>query len=304
MERKTDKTHLEFDLDFATQTYAKSDNDLSGEIITSPFDLYSVERLRDLHNLRKGTRSPTDIFVFGQGTPKNRGVTKISGLPYWPKARAWPNDQDGNFMQFLAQVSFVDSKDIVGDLPGDILVIFVPQDNEDWLWETERVRLEWVKACDNDLIEELPTGIKPFSHSEWYGVIHRSEDYPDSLAKARTLDVDQAAKLVLTSGTKIGGSLPESLQPAQFGINPTTGKPIKLPKKKSGIEQQIICQIASIQAHPDVPYPWTNQKKSLGTKFDKSGIYGDSNQFVLGDMGSIYILRNTEGNCSAKFKSS
>ena len=111
MEHRTSKIHPEFDLAAAKKTYAKVKEELCGEQITSPYDLYSVERLRDEHDLRQGIAFATDVFVLGMGPPQDRRVTKVSGLPYWPKAKPWPTADDGSRYQFLAQFCFVDSRD-------------------------------------------------------------------------------------------------------------------------------------------------------------------------------------------------
>jgi hypothetical protein len=62
------KLHPEFDLDEASRIYAaaQGDKDLEGEHITSPYDLYSVEVLRDRLALRVGAPVATDVFVFGR----------------------------------------------------------------------------------------------------------------------------------------------------------------------------------------------------------------------------------------------
>ncbi len=302
METQTKKQHREFDLSLAQKTYDKVDEELSGETITSPFDLYAVEKLRDDHQLRTGAASPTDVFVFGKGTSEAPYLTKFSGVPYWPAKREWPKDGAGNPLQFLAQINFSDSSDIASELPGDLLLVFLPA-CEDWMWEPERIHLEWVVTTKEPLIKKLPTGVKPYAKSEWYGVIHRTLDYPDTFEKVRALEVDQARLLPVLSGTKIGGALPEFLQSPPVGINPMTGRPMRAPKKKAKDNRSVLCQLGSIQAHPEVAYPWTNQKKPLSLEFKSTGIYDEENQIALGDMGSIYILREGKDKFTARFKS-
>lgn len=300
MEHRTTKIHPEFDLAAAKKTYGKLKEELSGEQITSPYDLYSVERLRDEHGLRKGMAFAADVFVFGMGAPEDRRGTKVSGLPYWPKAQTWPKADDGTPYQFLAQFCFVDSRDLVEKLPGDILLLFVPQGSEDWLWELDSVRFEWLTVDKTALIDALPKGVQPFCQSEWYGVLHRTHDYPDTAEQARKLTVDQPYNLPILNGSKIGG-IPHTIQTkAKYGVNPTTGLPVLLPDKKGKAPaRRFLCQLASIQAAPDVVYPWTNQKKKLTLEFDNTGIYGDNNQCVFGDMGSIYVYIDSSGQCMA-----
>lgn len=76
--------HDPFDMDTARQIYDPLRRELGGEDISSPFDLYSVEALRDRYQLRIGSPCPTDIFVWAEGEPTRREVTKVGGLPYWP----------------------------------------------------------------------------------------------------------------------------------------------------------------------------------------------------------------------------
>jgi hypothetical protein len=63
--------------------------------------------------------------------------------------------------------------------------------------------------------------------------------------------------------------------------------------------KRFLCQLTSIQAEPEVPYPWTNRRKQLTLDFDDGGIYGDDNQCLLGDMGSLYIFLDKSGKCVA-----
>lgn len=300
MELHTVKAHAEFDLALAKQVYATVKEELCGEQISSPYDLYSVERLREEYNLRKGAAFDTDVFVLGMGSPQKRAVTKISGLPYWPRGRAWPTVEDGAPCQFLAQFNFADSRDLVGKLPGDVLLLFVPAGDGDWLWDLEQVHFEWLDTTAKPLIDALPKGVQPYCQSEWYGVLHRTKDYPDMAAAARRLKVDQAYELAVINGCKIGG-IPHLIQSkTKYALDPKTGFPVLIPgkgSKQSGL--RFLCQLSSIQAAPDVGYPWTNQKKKLTMKFDDTGIYGDNNQCLFGDMGSIYIFIDSSGRITA-----
>jgi hypothetical protein len=303
VEKKTAKTHLEFDIPAANALYGGLQTKLSGEQITSPFDLFSVERLRDKHDLRKGQALPTDVFVFGKGKPALRQTTKVSGLPYWPKNRDWPEADEGGPCQFLAQFNFSDSRELVPDLPGEILLIFVPLDNEDWLWEDELIRFEWLDINSGGLMEGLPAGVKPYSDSEWYGAICRSHDYPESVQTVQELEIDQAYDLPIVNGTKIGG-LPSGIQTeADFEIDSDSGLPMFRDDESGAFCRHFLAQLTSIQAHPDVEYPWTNQKKKLNLGFNAAGIYGKGNSCVFGDMGSIYIFIDVDGQCVATSES-
>jgi hypothetical protein len=247
----------------------------------------------------------TDVFVFGLGTPQDRRVTKVSGLPYWPKTRTWPMAKNGSPYQFLAQICFLDSRDLVGKLPGGLLLLFVPQGDEEWLWDLDRVHFEWLTAEDTQaLITALPKGVEPYCRSEWYGVLHRTQDYPGVAEQARKLKVDQPYNLPILNASKIGG-IAHAIQPkAKYGVNPSTGLPVLLPDNKGKAPaRRFMCQLTSIQAAPDMPYPWTNQRKKLSLEFDETGIHGDDNQCLFGDMGSIYVFVEPSGKCVATSES-
>jgi hypothetical protein len=117
----------------------------------------------------------------------------------------------------------------------------------------------------------------------FYGVIHRSADYPDATDRASGLEVSQSYNLPILNGTKIGG-IPHFIQ----GGDDSDG--------------EFLCQLGSIQAAHQVPYPWVNQAESLGLEFDDRGIYGDTNSVVFGDMGSIYVFRDRDGTITSSFE--
>ncbi|MCG3131095.1 MAG: hypothetical protein FLDDKLPJ_01871 [Phycisphaerae bacterium] len=100
-----------------------------GTHITSPGHLAEILQLQEEIAQRAcpmGEGTPADIFVWGLGEPSHPAGTKIGGVPYWPAKEPWPTDDAGNAMTFLAQICFADSRDIVGYLPGDVLLLFVP----------------------------------------------------------------------------------------------------------------------------------------------------------------------------------
>jgi hypothetical protein len=133
---------------------------------------------RSRAGLREGKAFPADLFVFGKGESPGRETTKVGGIPYWPADRSWPTDDEGSPLLFLAQFNFADSQDLFPTrLPGDVLLLLV-EDPEDYL-EPDLIRFEW-----------LLLGLPPVSHFDeslvattagpFYGVIHRSADYPDA----------------------------------------------------------------------------------------------------------------------------
>ena len=104
----------------------------SGENVTSPCDVCNNELLRRemQDQYRWGPAVPVDIFVMAEGEPEKRNVTKIGALPYRPANASWPTGSNGQPMLFVAQFNFADSKDLTGELPGDILLVFADDSSD------------------------------------------------------------------------------------------------------------------------------------------------------------------------------
>lgn len=132
-----------------------------------------------------GRSVPTDVFILALGEPDRRDVTKVGGLPYRPRGLPWPISKDtGDPLIFVAQFRFNESRDIIGETPGDILLTFfdgfcaVPYD--ECLGPPV---FEWYSLAIEDLIEpeEIPKQ-KLGDFPICYGVRHRTVDYLDDSA--------------------------------------------------------------------------------------------------------------------------
>lgn len=122
----------------------------TGEII-GPRDAWSVIKLRELIRPHYvfGPKVPVDLFLLSAGEAPRRECTKIGGLPFWPKGRRWPTTAGGDPLPFLAQFCFLDSLDIVGPTPEDMLLLFGDKDNP------QTIVAEWqTTKCDSSLIDE------------------------------------------------------------------------------------------------------------------------------------------------------
>ena len=299
--------HPEFDLDAARSVYESSQQSplLEGEMVTSPYDLYSVEELRDRLKLRVRPQVPTDVFVICKGEPPKPDCTKVGGVPYWPSNRNWPVDDAGLPLRFLAQVNFVDSKDLHKDLPGDVLLMFGEQ-GSDWL--SKPIHFEWMSAQGRHTpIDDVTRLI--FPKTAFHCAIYRSADYLKARPMADRSGVKQSYNLPLLNGTKIGG-LPHFIQ-GDKDLDPLPAKKRKNPfnPKQTMIEparpsrRGFLCQIASIQATPHVVYPWANQAEPLSLNFDDTEIHGETNSIVFYDMGSIFVYRDESGKLWSEVQS-
>ncbi len=247
----------------------------------SPVAIVLMEKCRRdaiARGLDLGPSVPVDRFVFGRGEPPLRHLTKVNGLPYRPAGLAWPHDYNGNPMAFLCQFCFADSRNIVGGLPGDVLVVFARTRNDPLPAKTiaeiigSRPSLI-VNPCYHDSlkIEWYPMGLEHLATEDevpdtsivfptCYGVRYRSRDYVDeSLAVpglARVLpdylrpDYERTTARVLHAlarhcGTKIGG--------IPFGFNPPEIEP----------RGRYVASFAGIGFASDCVYPWVNQSEPL-----------------------------------------
>ncbi len=288
--------HPEFDLEAARTAYASLSIDESfiDDLITSPYDLHVVESLRDQRQLRTGQDVPADIFVFCKGEPEKPDCTKVGGMPYWIEDRKWPVDKSRKSLRFLAQFNFVDSKDLFDELPGDVLLMFVGAGKHP---DFGQIHFEWLPAGKTPVPTTEAKRLL-FPTSVFHGAIYRSADYPESKATVLASGAFNSEKLFLLNGTKIGGR-PHFIQ-SDHDLKARAAKVRKNPfnPKETMIEparpsrKGYLCQLGSIQAHPEVAYPWANQREPLSL----NEIYHDDNTIVFDDMGSIFVYRSENGD--------
>ena len=181
-------------------------------------------------------------------------MTKIGGVPYRPRSSTWPRDGEGKPVRFIAQLCFADSRDILGDLPGDVLLIF--GDDDALLVEPERLVFEWSSLGLRELAVEVPQMAGGELLTPYYGVIHRTEDWPDAPEEIPGV----------FEGTKIGG-LPRFIQDEPTPIG------------------RFLAALGSISAGYSA-YPLINELEPRGWS------HGD---LMIGDMGSLYLFLDQHG---------
>lgn len=205
-------------------------------------------------------RVPTDVFLYGRGEPARREVTKIGGLPYWPARRPRPHTRAGSPMTFVFQFCFADSRDIVGDLPGDVLLYFSEDILVDWD-DDGRSLFEWMTLGETDLIEPGALPETPWKITPVYGAIYRTYDYPKFYE-----DQEGLYWLGALNGTKIGG------QP--FWIQWPHDEPV-------------LCTCGSVAPRQGVAFPYVNVEGSLTAE--------DEGMLAWGDWGNFYVFRPDGG---------
>jgi hypothetical protein len=232
--------------------------------VTNPGDVVYLEHARAeaarLHDL--GRSVPTDVFVFGLGEPSRRDLTKVGGMPYRPAAIPWPVGVNGEPMRFVAQWRFAESKDITGDLPGDLLLFFVDNIQDlPWLHDDEKqFRFDWYNLGVTDLVTEdnVPLPDSSFKSVTCFGIRHRTVDYPEPKALSAIYDwlpaddsekeylgLDVARSTARIAGMKIGGVPYWPLQSDKTLVEELPGR--------------FLCSLAAIGLATEVPYPWLNR---------------------------------------------
>jgi Domain of unknown function (DUF1963) len=154
-----------------------------GNIATSPWDNCQNEQLR--HQMQGefewGPAVPVDMFVMADGETEDRQVTKIGGLPYRPAAATSPTDTSGKPLVFLAQFNFGDSKDLTGELPGDVLLVFA----ENYQMPGS-LHFEWQRRGLQGLISPAGMLRNPDAFDPCYGHVFRTVSFPQAERRDRS----------------------------------------------------------------------------------------------------------------------
>ena len=163
-------------------------------------------------------------------------------------------------------------------------MIFVGgKDDDDWYWEPMQVRFEWVALGSGSLSDTDPSLIAGKS-GPFFGAIYRSADYPDAF------EVDQEPEfgrfgVDLLNGTKIGG-VPH------------------LNQSEHGVFGQFLCQLSSVVAFPEVPYPWVElRREPLDLWSAENSYHCKGNIVMFGDGKYIHIYRDDAGHVCSAFDS-
>lgn len=239
-----------------TQTYDTIMKGYAGS--AGPFDVACIEAIRDSIDFTSLTKRETDFLVLNYGRTNDRTATQMGSPPFFPASKPWPV-RDGKPMRFFIQVNFSNSKDILPELPGDILVIFVT--HETYAYIPEEIHVEWFDLRESNLMPADRTHVCDWEHWTFggcWGVPYRTFDvletkpvilqagraYPivDEVLGAYTCLFYHAARW---SGMKIGG-YPSFHYPDQELADLNR-------------EQRLIFSYGAIYPSPTYPYPWLNR---------------------------------------------
>ena len=128
-------------------------------------------------SLDAARRHCCDVFVLGYGEGPTRCGTKVGGLPYLSKSNQWPvSSRTGRPLAFVCQFRLAESIDLVGVLPGDVLLVFCDLTNgSEWHFEWSKLGSD---TKDLVSIHDVPTG-EHLDVPTCYGVRVRYFDYEE-----------------------------------------------------------------------------------------------------------------------------
>jgi len=252
-----------------------------------------------------GPTIPVDIFTFGKGEGNDRMGTKVGGLPYRRKDTPWPVDECGQPYAFLAQFCFTDSEDLVGDLPGDVLLVFLRTSKSEWggkvrsfltrsaVWETwdKSLIFEWQNEGLTNLIEkqDLACGPLNLQMPTCYGVRYRTTDYFDPIAAATKYLSPERLSEVDTFLTTYGRFV--------WHMMKIGGTPVLLGEVTPACSGRFIAGFGGVILTPLTVYPWTNHSEPLPLERAAA----EDNMLLLGDPGYLNIYLDDNGRLGFHF---
>lgn len=174
-------------------------------------------------------------------------------------------------MTFVAQFRFTESHDLVGETPGEILLVFAPEsypakDPSD----QQFFHLEWYPLAIRDLVQPAEMPQPGWELVTCYGQRFRTVDYPDGFEAC--VDLDEGYFVPVLVGTKIGG--------AKYPIDDSPG-----------LDGELLCSIGSINPDFMMSYAFTNTPKALGLSKSMENRY----KLNWADAGLVSFVRMSDG---------
>src|SRR5262249_3331286 len=146
---------------------------------------------------------------------------------------------------FIAQFNFTDSKDITGDLPGDLLLLF--GDDSQGLMQVSAA--EWQSLEISELIAKEQIPLQPSAVRSCYGHIFRTESFPRASPKFPLSESPKCSNISVPDWFR----LPQ-YQATQIGEAPFIIQPTHHP-----LQGRILCTVSSVQPDQHSVFPWVNR---------------------------------------------
>lgn len=217
----------------------KDSNSVETELIVGPHDLCKILCCRSLleEQMSLGDAEHIDYFIWAQGEGSVVGATRMGGRPDLPGIEHWPQGVDGNFLPFIGQINFSDSRDLV-NVPENLVLIFAQLINGC----VEEHKLLWFSPDEVSRVDPSSIPATVFEISPHHGYHCRIATYPDGsplvapedhYLRIRGMKVYRPGNIFRPSGTCIGGY---------------------------NFEERVLAIVNWLRPTPDVIYPYVNRR--------------------------------------------
>jgi hypothetical protein len=211
------------------------------------------------------TTAATDRVLFGIGPSPKPESTKIGGKPF-RSDRPWPRGSDGAPLAFLMQLNMTESLDILGNLPGEILSVFVPISTDLWSrplvdFFSEPLAFEWQQVAKAALQTEVPPDLA-LQLPEFWGATIRGSDY------ARFFDESRHLRYQLFKDSKLDDWEEDVLLRAVFRHPGTKigGLPYWYFPENNSAPGRFVAAFGGVLPACDRPWPWLNRQEPISLR--------------------------------------
>lgn len=235
-----------------------------------------------------GEAAEADLFILAVDEPNRRLATKIGGLPYWRSDRPWPVTNSGVPIPFLAQFDLSPSRDLIGDVEWDVILIFSGVDVR------RGAVVEFQNRCEPNLLVTamevpVPRTIPCYACERW-----RTKVFPHW----EPLDGDSWSSVNFADGNRVD-DVYLAMEPLamQIGRHPFIPSGVKV----TDSDEWILCSFPSIAPRSDRPYPFLNRKAPL------TPCEAESASLILSEVdddsgfGVFYVVVTSDRSLSLRF---
>ena len=209
---------------------------------------------------------PCDAFVMACGDAGQSHWTRFGGIPHRPDGQRWPRSRSGSPLTFVIQFCLADSRDIVGETPGDVLLVFMDGDYLDCS-NPDSLQFEWQPLDIPNL-----SGVNPYPEAVWqqftgFGMRIRTLDFED---------VDKVAEFVtplaIASQNMRYLDIYYDVLAKQFARIPGPkigGLPLWYWESSASMlahGDRFIASFGGFAAGWDSSWPWANRERPLSTE--------------------------------------
>ncbi len=295
----------EFNLETWKERFSLDDYELYGVSLNGPDGICTADLIRQEagSDLACAFPIPCDVYVMAYGPSPRQDITLLGNVPYRPASVPWPVSQTtGRNLTFICQFRVTESKDILGELPGDIVLMFAETPN----WgDADPPIFEWwpLDIPEEDLIEAKNMPVAAFDVPPCYGFRCRYSDLLNEHFLDLALDVIGQLPRVKLDGEfdpaneRIRGYVRGWVW--QIGMIKVGGVPT-IEHRMKVIHEDLCCgkfiaQVPSVLADASYRYTWLNCETEKD--FDR---FPESSSLIWPDEVIVGIFIDSNGQTVAR----